>query len=106
MARELGVAPKEVDRLYLAGGFANYVDTASAIEIGFLPPVAERRIVKLGNAALRGCREVLLSQRKRRALEQLVAGIEHVELETAPDFFEIFVDGCLLEPMRPPPRRP
>ena len=105
VARELGVAPQEVDRLYLAGGFANYVDAASAIEIGFLPPVDERRIVKLGNAALRGCREVLLSLRKRRALEQLVAGIEHVELETAPDFFDIFVDGCLLEPMRPPPRR-
>ncbi len=105
VARELGVAPQEVDRLYLAGGFANYVDVASAIEIGFLPPVDEARIVKLGNAALRGCREVLLSVGKRRALEELVAEIEHVELETAPDFFEIFVDGCMLEPMRAPAAR-
>ena len=99
VTRALGVAPHEVDRLYLAGGFANYVDARSAIDIGFLAPVAEERIVKLGNAALRGTREVLLSVRKRRALEAMVAEIEHVELETAPDFFEVFVDGCRLEPM-------
>ena len=105
VTRALGVVPHEVDRLYLAGGFANYVDVASAIEIGFLAPVAEQRIVKLGNAALRGSREVLLSRRRRRALERLVAEIEHVELETAPDFFEVFVDGCRLEPMRAPARR-
>ena len=102
VTRALGVAPHEVDRLYLAGGFANYVDVESAIEIGFLAPVAEERIVKIGNAALRGAREVLLSVSKRRALEKLVARIEHVELETAPDFFEVFVDGCLLEPMGAP----
>ena len=99
VTRALGVAPHEVDRLYLAGGFANYVDARSAIDIGFLAPVAEERIVKVGNAALRGTREVLLSTSRRRALEELVTEIEHVELETAPDFFEVFVDGCRLEPM-------
>ena len=99
VTRALGVAPHEVDRLYLAGGFANYVDVHSAIDIGFLAPVAEERIVKIGNAALRGTRDVLLSVSRRQALEELVAGIEHVELETASDFFEVFVDGCRLEPM-------
>ena len=39
LLRELGVDPAEVDRLYLAGGFASYVDVANAIEIGFLAPV-------------------------------------------------------------------
>ena len=106
VTRALGVAPHEVDRLYLAGGFANYVDARSAIDIGFLAPVAEERIVKLGNAALRGTREVLLSVGKRRALEAMVAEIEHVELETAPDFFEVFVDGCRLEPMGAATHRP
>lgn len=99
VTRALGVAPHEVDRLYLAGGFANYVDVQSAIDIGFLAPVAEDRIVKIGNAALRGTRDVLLSASRRRALECLVAEIEHIELETAADFFEVFVDGCRLEPM-------
>ena len=106
VTRALGVAPHQVDRLYLAGGFANYVDVKSAIDIGFLADVAEERIVKIGNAALRGTREVLLSVSRRRALEQLVTRIEHVELETAPDFFEVFVDGCRLEPMGAAARQP
>ena len=71
----------------------------NAIEIGFLAPVPEARIAKVGNAAAQGAREVLLSRRKRRAVEELVKRIEHVELETTPDFFEIFVEGCQFKPM-------
>ncbi len=54
LLRELGVGPGEVDRLYLAGGFARYVDVPNAVEIGFLAPVPAERVVKLGNASLRG----------------------------------------------------
>jgi uncharacterized 2Fe-2S/4Fe-4S cluster protein (DUF4445 family) len=100
--RELGVDPEDVSRLYLAGGFANYVDVGNAIDIGFLAPVPQERIVKVGNAALLGAREVLINRRRRAQLEELVKGVEHVELETTPDFFELFVDGCQLNPM---PRR-
>jgi uncharacterized 2Fe-2S/4Fe-4S cluster protein (DUF4445 family) len=97
--RQFGVSPSEISKLYLAGGFANYVNVRNAIEIGFLAPVAEERIVKIGNASLQGAKEVLLSRRKRRSIENLVKNIEHVELETTPDFFEVFVEGCQFKPM-------
>jgi uncharacterized 2Fe-2S/4Fe-4S cluster protein (DUF4445 family) len=99
LLRELGVSPAEVDRLYLAGGFARYVDVQNAIEIGFLAPVAPERVVKLGNASLRGARELLLSGSARKRLEPLIRRIEHVELEVTPDFFELFVDGCQFKPL-------
>jgi uncharacterized 2Fe-2S/4Fe-4S cluster protein (DUF4445 family) len=57
------------------------------------------RIVKAGNAALEGARELLLSASARERLERLVRRIEHVELEQTPDFFEIFVEGCQFKPM-------
>jgi uncharacterized 2Fe-2S/4Fe-4S cluster protein (DUF4445 family) len=99
LLRELGLAPAQVDRLYLAGGFARYIDVQNAIEIGFLAPVAPERVVKLGNAALRGARELLLSAPARERLEPLIEGVEHVELETTPDFFDLFVDGCQFKPL-------
>jgi uncharacterized 2Fe-2S/4Fe-4S cluster protein (DUF4445 family) len=99
LLRELGVEPTEVDRLYLAGGFATYVDVRNAIDIGFLAPVAEDRVVKVGNSALRGARELLLSVSARRGLGELIGRIGHVELETTPDFFELFVDGCQFKPL-------
>jgi uncharacterized 2Fe-2S/4Fe-4S cluster protein (DUF4445 family) len=97
--RAFGIAPADVDVLYLAGGFANYVDVRNAIDIGFLAPVPEDRIVKVGNAAVQGAQEVLLSRCKREAVEQLVKSIEHIELETTPDFFDIFVEACQFKPM-------
>ena len=97
--RRFGVCPADISRLYLAGGFANYVNVGHAIEIGFLAPVPEDRVVKVGNAAVAGARQILLSRRKRRAIEELVKGIEHIELETTPDFFDVFVEGCQFKPM-------
>ena len=42
---------------------------------------------------------MLVSRRKRRSIEELVKRIEHVELETTPDFFDVFVEGCQFKPM-------
>jgi uncharacterized 2Fe-2S/4Fe-4S cluster protein (DUF4445 family) len=99
LLRRLGVDPGDVERLYLAGGFATYVDVANAIEIGFLAPVPSDAVVKIGNASLRGARALLVSASARERLERLVRRVEHVELETTADFFELFVDGCQFKPL-------
>jgi uncharacterized 2Fe-2S/4Fe-4S cluster protein (DUF4445 family) len=100
----LGIRPIDVERLWLAGGFATYVDVPNAIAIGLLPPVPEERIVKVGNASLAGAVRLLRSLTARRALEGLVERIEHVELELDPSFFDRFVDGCrwVPQPMEAP----
>ena len=97
--RHFDCAPEDITTLFLAGGFANYVNLQDAVEIGFLAPVPEANVVKLGNAAVAGATAVLLSEKKRANIETLVNNIEHVELETTPDFFEIFVEGCQFKPM-------
>ena len=97
--RTFGLQPAQISKVYLAGGFANYIEVRNAIEIGFLAPLPEDRIVKVGNASLAGARQMLLSRRKRQSIEELVKRVEHVELETTPDFFNIFVEGCQFKPM-------
>jgi uncharacterized 2Fe-2S/4Fe-4S cluster protein (DUF4445 family) len=97
--RHLGLNPGEIDHLYLAGGFANYIDVRNAIEIGFLAPVPEERIIKAGNASAAGARQMLLSRRRRLQIEDVCKTVEHIELETTPDFFELFVEGCQFKPM-------
>jgi hypothetical protein len=32
-------------------------------------------------------------------IEKLVLDIDHLELETVPDFFEVFVEGCMFKSM-------
>jgi uncharacterized 2Fe-2S/4Fe-4S cluster protein (DUF4445 family) len=99
LMRYLGLNPPDIDKVYLAGAFANYIDIRNAVAIGLLPGVPEERIEKVGNAAAQGAREILLSRARRDATESFVRNIEHVELEEAPDFFDVFVDGCRLQPM-------
>ena len=102
LMRKYGIQPEQIDKLYLAGGFANYVDSRAAIDIGFIAPAPMDRVVKIGNSAAQGARELLLSRKKRETLERLIKTIEHVELETTPDFFEMFVEGCQFKPMQIP----
>ncbi len=97
--RNAGVHPADIDRFYLAGGFATYLNVGNAIDIGLIAPVPEERVVKVGNAAVDGARALLLSTRKRRWAEELTRRVTHVELETTPDFFDIFVEGCQFKPM-------
>ena len=97
--REYGVSPADLDNLFLAGGFANYINVENAINIGFIANSPLSKISKVGNTALEGATLMLVSKKMRNIAEDIVKKIQHVELETAPDFFEIFVDGCMFQPM-------
>ena len=97
--RRYGMPIDRISRLYLAGGFANYVDVGNALSVGFIANVPPERIVKVGNAALEGATIMLVSRAMRGRIEELAATVEHVELETTPDFFDIFVEGCMFKPM-------
>ena len=97
--REYGLPTDNFEKLYLAGGFANYVNESNAIDIGFIANVPIEKVQKVGNVSLEGAVIMLLSTSKRREIEKLVTKVQHIELETAPDFFDFFVEGCMFKPM-------
>ena len=98
--RRYGVPLDDIHRLYLAGGFANYVNVENAINIGFIANLPTERVHKVGNASLEGATLMLLNGNLRKRMEDMAPRIEHVELETTPDFFDIFVEGCMFNPMQ------
>jgi len=76
----------EVNKLYLAGGFGNFIDIENAKKIGLLPDIELVRIEKVGNAALEGAREALLSKKRREDVDYISNNIEHISLESIQDF--------------------
>ena len=42
---------------------------------------------------------MLKSTELRDRIEKICSNIQHIELETTPDFFEIFVEGCMFKAM-------
>ena len=62
LLRRMGITADQVDHVYLAGGFANAIDVENAIAIGMLADVRPERVIRAGNAALRGAEALLLSR--------------------------------------------
>jgi uncharacterized 2Fe-2S/4Fe-4S cluster protein (DUF4445 family) len=90
-----GVVFDDIDVFYLAGGFGRHLKADASRRIGLIPNLPDSKIVQVGNAAIEGAAIALLSRSKRGELEALVKGVEHCRLETHPQFFDLFVEGCL-----------
>lgn len=97
--REYGIKFADADVFYLAGGFGRYLDITSAQRIGLIPNLPPGRVRQIGNASIEGACIALLSQERRRGLEELVRNVTHCRLETHPGFFDVFVEGCQFAPL-------
>jgi len=89
---ELGIEAEDINCVYLAGAFGNYVDPLSAVRIGLLPRINPEIIKSLGNAASSGASMALLSRKHWQMARNLVDFIEHVELSCRHDFNEYFIE--------------
>ncbi len=88
LAERWGASLEEIQTVYLAGAFGNYVRMESARRIGLLE-VAPERVVPSGNTALRGAKMALLGQ-----AAEIRAITGHVPLAEDPRFQDTFVE-CL-----------
>ena len=94
LCRRRGVNVHDIERVYLAGAFGNYVRIASAARIGLLEMDPER-VQPAGNTALRGAKMSLLDSSATTGFV-----VEHVELAADRRFQDMFVD-CLTFPEAP-----
>lgn len=94
MCEHLGVTVEEIDTVYLAGAFGNYLDPAAACRIGMIPPVLEDRIVPIGNAAGEGAKLCALSAAEFEYSKSLAKSTEFLELASMRQFQDRFI-GCL-----------
>lgn len=90
MAAHLGVAPEDIQHVYLAGAFGTYMRPASACRIGLLPAELETKIQAVGNAAGSGAIALAVSAPQLRQAEKLVSQIEFLELASVPGFQRCF----------------
>jgi len=99
LANDIGIGTADISHLFLAGGFSQYLDVDHARRIGLIPNIADDRITVAGNLAIEGATRLLVSQADRTVLDSAAKRVEHIELESSPDFFDLFVEGCHFKPM-------
>ncbi len=91
LCREAGADPNEIDCLYLAGTFGNFIHPVSAVGIGMLPSLPVTSIKGIGNAAGQGAIKALLSVSAWDQAVQLQEKIQYIELADRPGFQECYL---------------
>ena len=94
LAKTMGVQVEDIQQVYLAGAFGNYMDPKSACAIGMIPPVLLEKIRPIGNAAGEGAKLCALSNAEFEYSKHLAANVEFLELASLREFNDCYVD-CL-----------
>ncbi|MCH5280780.1 MAG: DUF4445 domain-containing protein [Lachnospiraceae bacterium] len=89
--KKAGIGEKDVDQVYLAGGFGYYLNPEDSAEIGLLPADLAKKAVACGNTALLGAavygRMILRGENR-----VLPAQLQSINLAQEPDFMESYVN--------------
>jgi len=96
MLRAVGLRRDAVARVYIAGGFGNFLDLRSALTIGLFPPFPLSRFVPLGNASLAGAIAALRNRRRWKEAVELAAGTAYHDLSSDPGFMEMYQRALFL----------
>lgn len=91
LLNKTGIKKNEIDRIYLAGGFGNYLNPKNACKIGLLPEVQENKVIQIGNAAGSGARKHLLNQKSQKRLKNIKKNVKYIELSTTTEFQNEFM---------------
>ncbi|MFX0097532.1 MAG: ASKHA domain-containing protein [Candidatus Hodarchaeota archaeon] len=96
LIKKKGLVDEDIERVFIAGAFGNYLNPESAKFLGLIPDIPIDKISFVGNTALSGAKMALLSKEVRSVARRLSKSIEYVELTAEPDFKQEFVDSLFI----------
>lgn len=97
LLQEAGLTEADLEGIVVAGAFGTYIDLASAVTIGMLPPLPLDRFQQVGNAAGMGARLALLSTVQCAKALEIARRAEYVELTNSDSFANEFARAMYLE---------
>ena len=87
---EAGLSVIEIDALFLAGGFGNFLNIESALRIGLIPYELKNKIIPVGNTSGTGALLALKSEMFNQLIDQLVKKAHYIELSRIESFTDEF----------------
>lgn len=96
LLEESGCAEDDIKQVVIAGAFGTYIDLASAVTIGMLPPLPLNRFRQAGNAAGMGAKLALISLKQRTEAQVIASEAKYIELASVPSFEPTFIQASYL----------
>ena len=91
-----GCSEDDIKQVIIAGAFGTYIDVASAVTIGMLPPLPLNRFRQVGNAAGMGAKLALISLKSRAKAQAVASRVSYIELASTPSFQPTFMQASYL----------
>ena len=96
LLNSVGIEAERLERIFVSGGFGNYLNITEAIGIGMLPDIAPEKIHFIGNGSIRGAKFILLSRAAEAEARTIAAAATYFELSTENDFMEEYTRAMFL----------
>ncbi|NIQ38115.1 MAG: DUF4445 domain-containing protein [Proteobacteria bacterium] len=96
LVRSVGLDFSAIDRVFVAGGFGNYLNIEKAITIGLLPDLPLDRFQFIGNSSVAGARIALVSNHAFEKAETVAKKMTYFELSVRTDFMDEFIAALFL----------
>ncbi|MBQ3223633.1 MAG: DUF4445 domain-containing protein, partial [Clostridia bacterium] len=97
LMKHTGVGYNQIEKLFLAGGFGNYIDVHNACAIGLLPSELEHCAMQVGNAAGSGAKQLAINTTACSMCSEMASNMEYIELSSQREFTELFSENMLFE---------
>ncbi len=94
LLREMGIDDTDLENVFIAGGFGNYINLDHVNAVGMLDIPVER-MHKLGNSALMGAKMFLFEHPEK--VHTILNLTQHMSLEKEADFQDLFVDRLIFK---------
>jgi uncharacterized 2Fe-2S/4Fe-4S cluster protein (DUF4445 family) len=96
LLKEVGFGLDAIERVYIAGGFGNYLDIDKAIILGMLPDLPREKFSFLGNASITGAYLCLLSKDLRQEAGIIASKMTYIELSISRSFMDEYMSALFL----------
>jgi len=87
---------EDIDAVYIAGGFGNFLNVQQAVTVGMLPDVPLEKIQFVGNTSIAGAKTVLLSRKALETAEQIAKSMTYFDLMSHPGYMDEFIRANFL----------
>ena len=94
LLRTAGLHAKDVDTVYIAGGFGFYLNARDAIDLGMMPQDFMDKMEVVGNTSLAGAVDLLVHGPLSHDFEEYREKIQVIDLTQVEGFQDNLIDAC------------
>jgi uncharacterized 2Fe-2S/4Fe-4S cluster protein (DUF4445 family) len=96
LLKQAGMDFNSVDRVWITGGFGQYLNIEKAITIGLLPDIARDKFKYFGNSSIAGAYMALLSDEYRKEAGEISNSMTYIDFSSNSQFMDEYISAQFL----------